>query len=112
MRPVPSVLDVASRRLASPPSPRGLVGTERVLAAVRVVLAVSSLIFVRLDPEAVSSNRTLVSYVTIGLLIYLATSVWLFLAVQLRSEVSPGFSRWAHVTDIRWPAAISLFAGG
>jgi len=112
MRPVPSVLDVASRRLASSRSPRGLVGTERVLAAVRVVLATSSLIFIWLDPEAVSRDPTFVLYVIYGLLLYLATSVWLLLVVQLRSEVSPGFSHWAHVTDILWPAAISLFAGG
>src|SRR5512133_345096 len=113
MRPVPSVLDVASRRLASSRSPRGLVGTERVLAAVRVVLAISSLIFINwLDPEAVSRDPAFVLYVTYGLLLYLATSVWLLLVVQLRSEVSAGFSQWAHVTDILWPAAISLFAGG
>src|SRR6184192_3488613 len=112
MRPVPSVLDLASRRLASPRSPRGLVDTERVLAAVRLVLAISSLLFIWFDPDAVSQDRTLVSYVVIGLLFYLATSVWLLLVVQLRSEVSPGFSRWVHITDILWPAGISLFAGG
>ena len=96
MRPVPSVLDLASRRLASPRSPRGLVDTERVLAAVRVVLAISSLLFVWFDPEAVSGNSTLVSYVVVGLVFYLATSVWLLLLVQLRSEVPPRFSRWAR----------------
>jgi len=111
MQPVPSVLDLASRRLASPRSPGRLVGTERVLAAVRLVLAVSSLLFVWFDPEAVSNDRTLVSYVIVGLLLYLATALWLLLVVQLRSEVSPAFSRWAHATDILWPAAISLFAG-
>src|SRR5215470_1664189 len=112
MRPVPSVLDLASRRLASPRSPRGLVGTERVLASVRVVLAVSSLIFIWFDPEAVSRDQTLFSYVIIGLLLYLATSVWLLFKVQFESEVSAAFSRWTHTTDILWPAAISLFAGG
>src|SRR5438876_352186 len=112
MRPVPSVLDLASRRLASPRSPRGLVDTERVLATVRLVLAISSLLFIWFDPDAVSWDRTLVSYVVIGLIVYLATSVWLLLVVQLRSEVSPAFSRWAHITDILWPAGISIFAGG
>ncbi|PYV70754.1 MAG: hypothetical protein DMG97_18425 [Acidobacteria bacterium] len=112
MRPVPSVLDLASRRLASPRSPRGLVDTERVLATVRLVLAISSLLFIWFDPDAVSRDRTLVSYVVIGLIVYLATSVWLLLVVQLRSEVSPAFSRWAHITDILWPAGISIFAGG
>ena len=112
MRPVPSVLDLASRRLASPRSLRGLVHTERVLATVRLVLAISSLLFIWFDPDAVSRDRTLVSYVVIGLIVYLATSVWLLLVVQLRSEVSPAFSRWAHITDILWPAGISIFAGG
>src|SRR6266496_2392967 len=112
MRPVPSVLDLASRRLASPRSPRGLVDTERVLAAVRLVLAISSLVFIWFDPGAVSQDRTLVSYVVVGLAFYLATSIWLLLVVQLRSDVSPAFSRWAHITDILWPAGISIFAGG
>src|SRR5262249_23271670 len=69
-------------------------------------------LFVWFDPEAVSNDRTLVSYVIVGLLLYLATALWLLLVVQLRSEVSPAFSSWAHVTDILWPAAISLFVGG
>src|SRR5947208_14948751 len=109
MRPVPSVLDLASRRLASPRSPRGLVDTERVLAAVRVVLAISSLLFVWFDPEAVSGNSTLVSYVVVGLVFYLATSVWLLLLVQLRSEVAPRFSRWAHISDILRFAGMSMY---
>jgi signal transduction histidine kinase len=112
MRPVPSVVDLASRRLAAPRSPRGLVDTERVLAAVRLVLAVSSLLFVWFDPQAVSGDPTFISYIIVGLFLYLATAIWFLLVVQLRSEVSPAFSRWAHATDILWPAAISLFAGG
>ena len=112
MRPVPSVVDLASRRLAAPRSPRGLVDTERVLATVRLVLAVSSLLFVWFDPQAVSHDPALVSYIIFGLFLYLATAVWFVLVVQFRSEVSPAFSRWAHATDILWPAAISLFAGG
>jgi signal transduction histidine kinase len=112
MRPVPSVVDLASHRLAAPRSPRGLVDTERVLAAVRLVLAVSSLLFVWFDPQAVSGDPTFISYIIVGLFLYLATAIWFLLVVQLRSEVSPAFSRWAHATDILWPAAISLFAGG
>jgi len=82
------------------------------LAAVRLVLAISSLVFIWFDPGAVSQDRTLVSYVVVGLAFYLATSIWLLLVVQLRSDVSPAFSRWAHITDILWPAGISIFAGG
>src|SRR5262249_10251493 len=112
MRPVPSVLDLASRRLASPRSPRGLVETERVLAAVRLVLAVSSLLFIWFEPGAVSRDPAIVDYIIVGLLLYLATAVWFLLVVRFRPEVSAGFSRWAHVADILWPAAISLFSGG
>ena len=53
MRPVPSVLDLASRRLALPRSRRGLIETERVLAAVRLVLAVSSLLLVWFQPTEI-----------------------------------------------------------
>ena len=112
MRPVPSVLDLASRRLAAPRSPRGLVDTERVLASVRLVLAVSSILFIWFDPKAVSSKNEIVVDVLILLLLYLGTAVWLLLVVQLHPAVSPHFSIWAHITDILWPAGISLFAGG
>ncbi len=112
MRPVPSVLDLASRRLALPRSRRGLIDTERVLAAVRLVLAVSSLLLVWFKPEDVSSDQGLVFYIVILLLAYLGHSIWLLVVVQFGVEVSPRFSILAHATDILWPAVISLFSGG
>src|SRR5258708_22397856 len=112
MRPVTSVLDLASRRLALPRSRRGLIETERVLAAVRLVLAVSSLLLVWFQPTDVSSNPGLVFYILLLLLLYLATSVWLLVVVNYRTEISSRFSVLAHTTDILWPAVISLFAGG
>ncbi len=112
MRPVPSVLDLASRRLALPRSRRGLIDTERVLAAVRLVLAVSSLLLVWFKPEDVSHDQGLVFYIVILLLAYLGHSIWLLVVVQFGVEVSPRFSILAHATDILWPAVISLFSGG
>jgi len=112
MRPVPSVLDLASRRLAAPRSPRSLVATERVLASVRLVLAISSLLFVWFDPAAVSRQNVVVVDVLVLLALYLGTAVWLLLVVQFRKSISPHFALWAHLTDIVWPAGISLFAGG
>jgi signal transduction histidine kinase len=109
MRPVPSVLDLVSHRLALTRNRRGLIVTERVLAAVRVVLALSSLLLVQLDPEAVQPYNQLI----LGLvLFYLATSLWLLFVVNFRAEISPRFSLFTHATDILWPALISLFAGG
>jgi signal transduction histidine kinase len=109
MRPVPSVLDLVSHRLALPPSRRGLIFTERVLASIRVVLALSSLLLIQLDPAAVRPEG---GQVLALVLLYLATAIWLLLVVQVRSEISPRFSRLAHATDILWPAIISLFTGG
>jgi len=109
MRPVPSVLDLVSHRLALPPSRRGLIFTERVLASIRVVLALSSLLLIQLDPAAVRPEG---GQVLLLVLLYLATAMWLLLVVQVRSEISPRFSRLAHATDILWPAIISLFTGG
>src|SRR5579863_674345 len=109
MRPVPSVLDLVSYRLALPVHRRGLIVTERVLAAVRVVLALSSLLLVQLDPEAVQPYNQLILALV---LFYLATSLWLLFVVNVRSQVSARFSVFTHATDILWPAIISLFAGG
>ncbi len=109
MRPVPSVLDLVSHPLALPRSRRGLIETERVLAAVRVVLALSSLLLIQLDPAAVQPyNQWILALV----LLYLAHSTWLLFVVNFRAEISPRFSFLTHTTDILWPAVISLFAGG
>jgi signal transduction histidine kinase len=109
MRPVPSVLDLASRRLALPRSARGLIDTERVLSAVRVVLAFSSILQVWFDAQELFPYNELILTL---LLLYLAHSVWLLLVVHLRNSISARFSLLAHATDILWPAVISLFAGG
>jgi signal transduction histidine kinase len=109
MRPMPSVLDLVTRRLDLPRSRRGLIETERVLAAVRVVLVLSSLVLLQLDPADVFPRNGWVYGLSV---LYLAHSIGIFVMVQLRTEISNRFSLLAHAADILWPAIISLFAGG
>jgi signal transduction histidine kinase len=109
MRPMPSVLDLVTRRLDLPRSRRGLIETERVLAAVRVVLVLSSLVLLQLDPADVFPYNGWVYGLSV---LYLAHSIGIFVMVQLRTEISNRFSLLAHAADILWPAIISLFAGG
>jgi signal transduction histidine kinase len=109
MRPSPSVLDLVSRRLALPGGNRGLIETERVLAAVRVVLVLTSLVLVGLKPE---ESFPFTSWIYALLILYLAHSIGLLLLLRARSAVSSRFSLAAHAADILWPAVVSLFAGG
>lgn len=109
MWPLPSVVDLASRRLALARSSRDPSGTERVLAGVRVVLAVGSLLLVWIDPSEVAPFGQQILWLVI---IYLAHSIGLLITVYRRAEVSARFSVVAQTADILWPAVISLFAGG
>lgn len=108
MRPVPSVLDLVSRRLALPRSHRGLIGTERVLAFVRLFLALSSLLLLRLKPqEAFPYNWA------VGLtLVYSAHAMGLLAIFWSRREISPRTLLAVHAIDIVWAAIIGIFAVG
>lgn len=108
MRPVPSVLDLVSRRLALPRSRSGLIGTERVLAFVRLFLALSSLLLLRLKPqEAFPYNWA------VGLtLVYSAHALGLLVMFWSRREISPRTLLAVHGIDIVWAAIIGIFAVG
>jgi signal transduction histidine kinase len=108
MLAMPSVLDLVTGRLALPRSRSGLLGTERVLASVRVVLAVSSLLLLWLDP-AQAFPYDLAEFF---LVLYLGHSIGLLVVLHFRSEISSSFPLLAHTTDIIWPAVISLFGSG
>ena len=110
MRAIPSVLDLASRRLAVARTHDGLLGIERVLAAVRVVLALSSLFLLYFDPAQVFPEFNAVVWFLV--LLYLAHSIALLLFAQFGTRLPGWFTPMAHATDILWPALISLFAGG
>jgi hypothetical protein len=108
MLAMPSVLDLVTGRLALPRSRSGLLGTERVLASVRVVLAVSSLLLLWLDPAQAFPYDLAEAF----LVLYLGHSIGLLVVLHFRSEISSSFPLLAHTTDIIWPAVISLFGSG
>ena len=108
MRAMPSVLDLVTGRLALPRTRGGMLGIERVLASVRLVLAISSLLLLKLDPTQAFRYE----YAQGFLLLYLAHSIGLLVVLQMRNEISSQFSIIAHAADIVWPAVISLFGAG
>lgn len=108
MRTVPSVLDLFSRRLAIPRTGSGLLGTERVLASVRMVLALSALLLLVLIPEEVSPYGWALSFV----LLYVGHSAGLLVVLQTRERISSRLPIVIHAVDIIWPAVLSLFAKG
>src|SRR5947199_7551509 len=108
MRSVPSVLDLVSSRLALPRSRSGLIGTERVLAFVRLVLAVSSLLLLRLKPEEAFPYGWAVALT----LVYSAHSLALLVMLWSRPEISRRLPLWIHAVDILWPALIGILAAG
>jgi signal transduction histidine kinase len=107
MRPLPRISDLVSRRLHTPSSASDVLGAERVLAWVRLVLAVSSLLLLEINPADVYPYRLAYRLV----LVYLVYALGLFMTVQLRT-IPAGFSLWAHVADVIWPTVMSLFSGG
>ena len=108
MRAMPSVLDLVTGRLALPRGGDGLLDTERVLASVRLVLAISSLLLLWLDPAQAFPY----DLARVFLLLYLAHSIGLIVVLYRRQEISSRFTLVAHVADILWPALISLFGSG
>ena len=108
MRPAPSILDVISRRLPLPRGRGGLIGTERVLASVRLVLALSSLLLIWVDPAQAHPYRIATAFLTL----YLAHALALLVIMYTRREITPAVSLLVHTADTLWPAVINLFGSG
>src|SRR5215471_20578837 len=108
MRPAPSVLDVINRRLPLPRNHGGLIGTERVLASVRLVLALSSLLLIWVDPGQARPYRIAAAFLTL----YCAHALALLVVMYTRREITPSASLLVHAADTLWPAVISLFGSG
>src|SRR5215472_15750784 len=85
MRPAPSVLDVINRRLPLPRNHGGLIGTERVLASVRLVLALSSLLLIWVDPGQARPYRIAAAFLTL----YCAHALALLVVMYTRREITP-----------------------
>lgn len=107
MCPAPSVLDLASPRLAA----RYRGGTfhiEQVLAVGRILLAASSILLVWFHAAEPQPYPKLVLTL---LFAYLANAICLSLVLHLRAGNSGLFSVLAHTADLLWPAVINLFVG-
>src|SRR5262249_4957200 len=86
----------------------GLIGTERVLASVRLVLALSSLLLIWVDPEQAHPYRIAMAF----LALYVAHALALLVVMYARREITPSTSLLVHTADTLWPAVISLFGSG
>ncbi len=96
-------------RLALQPASGELIEVERILAAARVALAVSSFWAIRLSSTPVFHDDSLVQLL---LLLYAGNAIALFVLVYLRRTVSSRFTRVVHAGDVLWPAVICLFTNG
>ena len=99
-----------ARRLALRPASGERIEVERILAAARVALAVSS--FFALQFFASAPNFQYDSLVHVLLLLYSGHALALLVLLHLRGAVSSRFARVVHASDILWPAVISLFTNG
>ena len=108
MRPVPSVLDLVSRRLALPRSHSGLIGTERVLAFVRIFLALSALLLLRLKPEEAFPY----AWALVLTSVYSAHALGLLVLFLSRREISRRTPILVQAIDILWAGVIGIFALG
>jgi signal transduction histidine kinase len=82
--------------------------TERWLATARVLLAVSALVAIRIDPTEI--RYSLWAY---GLLaFYIAQGVVIIIFLRRRQESTPSFRLLVHSADVVWPGLISIFATG
>jgi signal transduction histidine kinase len=96
-------------RLALQPASEELIEVERVLAAARVALAVSSLFAIRLSSAPAFQYAGLVQFL---LLLYSGHAIALFVLLYARRSVSSRFTRMVHAGDVLWPAVICLFTNG
>src|SRR5271166_5374733 len=81
--------------------------TEVWLATARVLLAVSALVAIRIDPEV---RYSLWAY---GLLaFYIAQGAVILMFLRSRQESTPSFRLLVHSADVIWPGLISVFATG
>jgi signal transduction histidine kinase len=97
-----------SWRLRIPPDPAETRRIERWLATARVILAISALVAVRMDPTELWH-----SWAAYGLFaFYLANSVLILMLLRRRQQSTAAFRLLVHAGDLAWPALISIFSEG
>jgi signal transduction histidine kinase len=109
MRAIPSFRDLVGPRLAVTQNEGELIAVERILAAARLLLALSSLLAVYFDPTPPTQYG---HFVMILLVLYIAHCLALVAIVNRRTEISNRFALLVHAGDLLWPTAISVFTNG
>ena len=97
-----------SWRLRIPPDPGETRRIERWLATARVILAISALVAIRMDPTELWH-----SWAAYGLFaFYLANGVLVLMLLRRRQQSTSAFRLLVHAGDLVWPAVISIFSEG
>jgi signal transduction histidine kinase len=97
-----------SWRLRIPPDPGETRRTERWLATARVILAVSALVAIEMDPTELGH-----SWAAYGLFVfYMANGILILMLLRRRQQSTAAFRLMVHAGDIVWPALISIFSAG
>ena len=95
-------------RLRAPSGPDETRRIERLLATARVLLAISAIVAVLLDPSEIRPSVWATGLLTF----YLAQSFVVLVLLRRRQQSTPSFRLLVHCGDIVWPALISSFAAG
>ena len=96
-------------RLALQPASGEQIEVERILAAARAALAISSFCAVQLSSAAAFQYHSLVQFL---LLLYSGHAIALLVLLYARREASSRFIHAVHASDVLWPAVICLFTNG
>ncbi len=97
-----------SWRLRIPPDPGETRRIERWLATARLILAVSALVAIRMDPTELGH-----SWAAYGLFVfYMANGILILMLLRRRQQSTAAFRLMVHTADIVWPALISIFSEG
>ena len=99
-----------ARRLAVHTASGERIEVERILATARAALAVSSFFAVQFISSAPAFQYD--SLVHVLLLLYSGHALALIVLLYTRRTVSSRFIRLVHVSDVLWPAVISLCTSG
>ncbi len=97
-----------SWRLRIPADPGETRRIERWLATARVMLAVSALVAIQMDPTELGH-----SWAAYGLFVfYMANGILILMLLRRRQQSTAAFRLMVHAGDIIWPALISIFSEG
>jgi signal transduction histidine kinase len=97
-----------SWRLRIPADPGETRRIERWLATARLILAVSALVAIRMDPTELGH-----SWAAYGLFVfYMANGILILMLLRRRQQSTAAFRLMVHAADIVWPALISIFSEG